>query len=294
MKRRVFIAAAVFALVLSSAAVLYPLVSDSIADRQTDAIVVGVTANAAKAPAAKLAAEKRAAEAYNAALLPTAAAAPTSERYDKLLNLRGDGIMGVLSIPCIDMTLPMYHGTDDATLNRGAGHIRGTSLPVGGKDTHAVISAHSGLTGRRMFTDLDKLTIGDGFSIYVLGERLYYRVDLIKTVLPDDTSDLAISADKDYVTLVTCTPYGINSHRLLVRGVRALPDEKRSSPPRRQTEKGSTEAEYGTRPAYSGEVLTKSADHEQDWLFEGTTAKLEEYAEKNPSKAERADGDFVR
>lgn len=223
MKRTLVMLASLLVLAASLAAVLYPVISSSLADKRNEAAVVGIKTRVEKASAAELTAEKRAAEAYNAALLSAAAAAPTRERYDELLNLGGDGIMGVLYVPCIGVSLPIYHGTDDSVLNRGAGHICGTSLPVGGKGTHAVISAHSGMTGQRMLTDLDRLAVGDEFSVYVLGERLYYRVDSVKTVLPDDTSDLAISGDRDYITLVTCTPYGVNSHRLLVRGERFFP-----------------------------------------------------------------------
>ena len=140
--------------------------------------------------------------------------------YNKTLDVTGTGIMAYVDIPKINTTLPIYHGRDDATLQVAVGHIPRTSLPVGGKGTHAVISGHSGLPSAKLFTDIDRLVDGDTFMIQVLDEALTYEVDQILTVLPDDVSALAIDPNQDYVTLVTCTPYGVNSHRLLVRGHR--------------------------------------------------------------------------
>ena len=140
--------------------------------------------------------------------------------YESLLNPDGSGVMGYLSIPQIQAELPVYHGTSADVLEQGAGHLEGTSLPVGGASVHAVISAHNGLTSKVLFTDLDQLVEGDRFYLYVLGERLAYEVDQILTVEPEETEALAIAEGEDYVTLVTCTPYGINSHRYLVRGRR--------------------------------------------------------------------------
>lgn len=140
--------------------------------------------------------------------------------YNKSLDVTGTGIMAYVDIPKINTALPIYHGTDDAILQVAVGHIPRTSLPVGGKGTHAVISGHSGLPSAKLFTDIDRLVDGDTFMIQVLDEALTYEVDQILTVLPDDVSALAIDPNQDYVTLVTCTPYGVNSHRLLVRGHR--------------------------------------------------------------------------
>lgn len=140
--------------------------------------------------------------------------------YNKTLDVTGTGIMAYVDIPKINTTLPIYHGTDDAILQVAVGHIPGTSLPVGGKGTHAVISGHSGLPSAKLFTDIDRLVDGDTFMIQVLDESLTYEVDQILTVLPDGVSALAIDPNQDYVTLVTCTPYGVNTHRLLVRGHR--------------------------------------------------------------------------
>ena len=139
--------------------------------------------------------------------------------YSNALSVTGDQIMCIVEIPKIDVRLPVYSGTDDRDLQRGAGHIEGTSLPTGGYGTHCAISAHRGLPDAVMFRDLDLLERGDEFYIYTLGRKMTYRVDNISVVLPDNISGLAIDEDKDYLTLVTCTPYAINSHRLLVRGV---------------------------------------------------------------------------
>lgn len=144
----------------------------------------------------------------------------TDERYESLLNPYEGGVMGYLEIPKIDVMLPVYHGTSVEVLEKGVGHLYGSSLPVGGESTHAVLSSHRGLSEKSLFTDLDMLEEGDHFYITTGTETLAYEVDDIRTVKPDETESLVITPGKDYVTLVTCTPYGINSHRLLVRGTR--------------------------------------------------------------------------
>lgn len=142
------------------------------------------------------------------------------EEYNSQLNPSGNGIMGYIEIPAIDCSLPIYHGTNEAVLQIAVGHIEGTSLPIGGLNTHCVLSGHRGLPSAKLFTDLDKLVVGDTFIIRTLDEMLTYEVDQILIVLPSETSALTIEKGQDYCTLVTCTPYGINSHRLLVRGHR--------------------------------------------------------------------------
>lgn len=142
------------------------------------------------------------------------------EEYNSILDITGTGIMGYITIPDIDVELPIYHGTDNSVLSVGTGHLEGSSLPVGGKGSHAVITGHRGLPQAKLFTDLPKLQIGDTFQITVFNRTLFYEVDQILTVLPDEVESLEIDPQQDYVTLVTCTPYGINSHRLLVRGHR--------------------------------------------------------------------------
>ena len=138
--------------------------------------------------------------------------------YDSLLDVTGTGIMGYVEIPKINVSLPIYHGTDETILQIAVGHIEGSSLPVGGEGTHCVISGHRGLPSAKLFTDLDQLQEGDIVQITVLDETLTYEIDQIRIVLPNELEDLAIDPKKDYLTMVTCTPYGINSHRMLVRG----------------------------------------------------------------------------
>ena len=175
------------------------------------------------------AAERARAQAYNEALLPSvlpdsfAVAAAEKEpdpEYMACLDLAGDGIMGSVEIPRIGIRLPVFHTTAEEILEQGAGHLEGSSLPVGGEGTHAVISAHRGLPSAALFTDLDKLEEGDHFLLHVLDETLCYEVDRILVVEPEETDGLAVEEDKDLVTLLTCTPYGVNTQRLLVRGHR--------------------------------------------------------------------------
>ena len=142
------------------------------------------------------------------------------EAYEKLLNVTGDGMMGYLDIPKINVHLAIYHGTGNDVLQDGVGHLEGTSLPIGGTGTHAVLAGHRGLPSARLFTDLDQIETGDIFSLRILDEELTYEVDQIKVIEPYETEDLAIDPQQDYVTLVTCTPYGVNTQRLLIRGHR--------------------------------------------------------------------------
>ena len=162
--------------------------------------------------------------AYNARLLRTgirwSMTDEEREEYTSTLDVSNTGMMSYIEIPKINCTLPVYHGTDETALQIAIGHLEGSSLPVGGEGTHCVLSGHRGLPSARLFTDLDKLVEGDDFLLYTLDDVLTYEVDQIRVVLPTDVSDLNIEAGKDYCTLVTCTPYGINTHRLLVRGHR--------------------------------------------------------------------------
>ena len=161
---------------------------------------------------------------FRASRLPTAGPIPTPSTaaqlagsYMQLLNLSGDGMMGYITIPRLDETMPIYHTTEEKVLQVATGHIETSSLPVGGASTHAAISGHRGLPSAKLFTELDKMQLGDIFYVKVLKETFAYQVDQILTVLPEETEALAIEPRADYVTLVTCTPYAINSHRLLVR-----------------------------------------------------------------------------
>ena len=164
---------------------------------------------------------------YNKALRPGVAEAYSqdmllwaSEDYTDQLNIAGNGIMGYVVIPNIQVNLPIFHGTADGTLAKGVGHLLGSSLPVGGKGTHTVLTGHSGMASQKLFSDLPGMKVGDIFYLDILGQRLAYEVKEINTVLPYDTSLLEIEPEEDLCTLVTCTPYGVNTHRLLVRGVR--------------------------------------------------------------------------
>ena len=149
------------------------------------------------------------------------------EEYDHILDFSGNGMMGYISIDKLRLMIPVYHGTSDEVLNKACGHLEGTSLPVGGEGTHCVLSAHRGLPASKLFTDLDKLEVGDIFTIKIVSEVLTYQVDQIKLVVPTETSDLTIDETNDYCTLLTCAPYGINTHRLLVRGRRIKTIEQR-------------------------------------------------------------------
>jgi LPXTG-site transpeptidase (sortase) family protein len=180
------------------------------------------------------------AEVYNNDLLPSvlpdsfavAEASEENEEYMSCLNIAGDGIMGTVEIPKINITLPIFHTTNDEVLEKAAGHLEGSSLPVGGENTHAIISAHRGLPSAALFTDLDKMKAGDHFLLHILDDTLCYEIDQSAVIEPEDTDALAVEEGMDLVTLLTCTPYGINSHRLLVRGHRVpyvpekLADEK--------------------------------------------------------------------
>lgn len=151
----------------------------------------------------------------------------TLKNYKKLLNINNDGMMGYLTIDKIKVELPIYHTVSETVLNSSVGHLEGTSLPIGGEGTHSVLSAHRGLPSAKLFTELDKLEIGDTFKITILDETHVYKVDKISIVKPNDRNELKIDKDNDYITLLTCTPYGINTHRLLVRGVRIQGDIKK-------------------------------------------------------------------
>jgi len=202
---------------------LYPLIGELISEKYHSDVETTYTTAIADTDDTELTAQWQAAEQYNDMLSGTAtiteggASAPPLAYAEQLTV---GGVMAYVDIPKIGVYLPVQHGTDADTLERAVGHVVGTSLPVGGSSTHAVLSAHSGMASSRLFSDIDQLTVGDTFYIHVLGEVLAYEVDNINTVLPTDTSLLQIEDGKDLVTLVTCTPFGINTHRLLVRGHR--------------------------------------------------------------------------
>lgn len=245
-KRRILITGG---LVLTGVLLMaYPFASNYLYERQQEEVIYGYQDTVEKLEEAEADETIRKAAAYNDWLRerevvltdpfdPEAIKAADGPEYSQLLNLYGDGIMGYVEIPEISVFLPIYHGTSEEVLDRGVGHLENTSLPVGGEGTHCVLSAHTGLSDKKLFTDLVLLGEGDSFFIQVLGETLAYQVDNIQVVTPEDTSGLRIVPHKDYVTLVTCTPYGVNSHRLLVRGHRVpyVEEEKEKIEPIEQT-----------------------------------------------------------
>ena len=201
---------------------LYPLIGELISEKYHSDVETAYTAAIEDTDDAELTAQRQAAQQYNAMLanatISEGGASAPPLAYAEQLTV--GGVMAYVDIPPIGVYLPVQHGTGAETLEKSVGHVVGTSLPVGGSSTHAVLSAHSGMASSKLFSDIDQLEKGDTFYIHVLGEVLAYEVDNINTVLPTDTSLLQIEDGKDLVTLVTCTPFGINTHRLLVRGHR--------------------------------------------------------------------------
>ena len=185
--------------------------------------------------------------------------------YQSLLNVAGNGIMASIKIPSVKINLPIYHGTDEAVLQVGAGHYLGSSLPIGGESTHAILTGHRGLPSAKLFTDLDRLEVRDIFYIKVLGEILEYQIDQIEIVLPEEVEGLSIVPGEDYVTLVTCTPYGINSHRMLIRGTRIPYD-------------GKYEEEVKMKPAPANSDVPEEEDQQgngfttKQWIWFGIAA----------------------
>ncbi len=230
MKKKVLIislAALLFLLALGLT--LYPLIANRYNQRHQSEIHTAYQEQVAQANKTEIIAAREKAIAYNETLVSgvqaedafsNEALTGASENYGTLLNLTGSGIMGYVEIPNIAVTLPIYHGTDADTLEIGIGHLLGTSLPVGGESTHTVLTAHSGMANQKMFSDLDLVKEGDVFYLEILDEILAYQVDAIHVVLPHETEQLQIVSGEDYCTLVTCTPFGVNTHRLLVRGTR--------------------------------------------------------------------------
>ena len=204
---------------------LYPIVSNYVNHKYASKIYTEYEEMIQNVDDTNLKDARRLAEQYNNALAPVSAyeqesLSEASQNYDTLLNMGGNGIMGYVEIPSIQVNLPIYHRTDSETLERGIGHLLGSSLPIGGASTHSVLSGHSGLARQKMFTDLLQVKEGDVFYLHVLGETLAYQVVSLNTVLPYDTSLLGITPDADLCTLITCTPLAVNTHRLLVTGER--------------------------------------------------------------------------
>lgn len=234
-KRRDIIVA-IIALVLGACVFAYPMVSDYLHRSARDQVVYHQAETVSATDEEDLSAERELAIEYNEKLLGsrTIITDPfdpdqeqvTDEEYERVLNLGGDGVMATITIPKIHVELPVYHGTSDEALQKGVGHLQETSVPIGGESTHCVLSGHTGLPSSKIFDNLDQLEVGDYFIITVLGEDHAYRVTSTEVVLPDETESLVIQPGEDLVTLVTCTPYGVNTHRLLVHAERCeVPDE---------------------------------------------------------------------
>lgn len=208
---------------------LYPIISTIYNEKHQSQIHTQYQEQVKQVDNSAIIKAKELAIAYNEAIQPGAQLSDAfsneallwaSEDYKNQLNVTGNGIMGYVNIPSLDIHLPIYHGTDSKTLEKGIGHLLGSSLPVGGDTTHSILTAHSGMASQKMFSDLPQLKIGDVFYLEVLDETLAYQVDQINTVLPYDVTYLGIEEGRDICTLVTCTPFGVNTHRLLVRGTR--------------------------------------------------------------------------
>lgn len=223
-KKKVIILSVFFALAISL--VLYPFFANIHNEKLAQELIVEYEENISELEEEAIEELLEEAQIWNSALYAASGGNYFSEElsreeiYESLLNIYGDGMMGYIVIPDIDVELPIYHYTSDEVLSKGVGHIETTSLPVGGEGSHCVLTAHRGLPGSRLFTDLDQLEEGDVFYLEILGETLAYEVVSIEIVEPEDTQSLAAVSGEDLCTLVTCTPYGINSHRLLVTGKR--------------------------------------------------------------------------
>ena len=228
-KRRILLILAVLALLASLSVMAYPVVANYLNEKYQSSVQAEYTRELASVDDGKILTAREAARAYNENLHPIRydrdAVEAAAVDYNGLLDLTGTGIMGYVEIPKIDVNLPIYHGTEETELRKGIGHLVGSSLPIGGIGEHSVLTGHSGVAGKRLFSDLEQLAPGDRFFLHILGETLAYEVTELNTVLPHETDLLTAVPEKDLCTLVTCTPYGVNSHRLLVRGSR-IPFER--------------------------------------------------------------------
>ncbi len=229
MKRKLILILSVLLFMGAVTITAYPMIANYVNDRYQSTIRTEYAHEMELMDDSEIRKAQQDAIAYNESLLPIRydreAIQAAAEDYDDLLNLHGSGLMGYVEIPKIDVNLPIYHGTSEEVLQKGIGHLVGSSLPIGGEGFHSVLTGHSGLAGKRLFSDLEQLVPGDAFFLHVLGETLAYEVAEINRVLPYETELLLAAPGEDLCTLVTCTPYGVNSHRLLVRGSR-VPYEK--------------------------------------------------------------------
>lgn len=223
MKKVLPVLAVVLIFVLGLGIMLYPTIANYV-NARSQTVAIDHYEEAARANAAYYEGLLEQAQAFNREIFENGGLVNLTDgqkaAYETLLNLNGDGVMGYIEIPRLELKLSIGHGTEEDVLQRMVGHIEGSSLPVGGESTHAVLSAHRGLPTAKLFSDLDLMQVGDRFTIHTLNQTLTYQVDQITVILPEEIEALAIEPDGDYVTLMTCTPYAVNTHRLLVRGVR--------------------------------------------------------------------------
>lgn len=241
-KRRIGDIVRIGILIVAFSVLLYPTISNYLYAKNSSGIAQEYDQHALSLPSEKKIAMLQDAQEYNQSLtglsgfadpFSTESGEGENQQYEALLDVDGSGMMGYITIPKINVKLPIYHGVSEEVLQAGVGHLAQSSLPVGGEGTHAVLTGHRGLPSARLFTDLDQVTRGDIFYLYILDEKMAYQVDQIVTVKPEETQALEIESHEDYVTLITCTPYGINTHRLLIRGsripyeeaVEQIPDE---------------------------------------------------------------------
>lgn len=222
MKKVLPVLAVVLIFVLGLGIMLYPTIADYV-NARSQTVAIDHYEEAARANAAYYEGLLEQAQAFNREIFENGGLVNLTDgqkaAYETLLNLNGDGVMGYIEIPRLELKLSIGHGTEEDVLQRMVGHIEGSSLPVGGESTHAVLSAHRGLPTAKLFSDLDLMQVGDRFTIHTLNQTLTYQVDQITVILPEEIEALAIEPGGDYVTLMTCTPYAVNTHRLLVRGV---------------------------------------------------------------------------
>ena len=236
MKKRTLTVIAILMSVMGLSLLLYPTVSDYLKRQASNRAISDYVASVEPLDDDSYDELLEAARSYNERLAKKSGfslslSGAELEEYSSLLDIDSSGVMGYVAVPKADISLPIYHGTGDETLQNGVGHLEGSSLPVGGPGTHAVFSGHTGLPSAKLFTDLDQLVVGDTFTVRVLKETLTYQVDQILVVLPNETDALQIQPGEDYCTLMTCTPYGVNSHRLLVRGHRISAPSQEETPP---------------------------------------------------------------
>ena len=252
MKRKVAITIAIFVFVLALCVTVYPLISNYYQAGQQSEVYSEYTETVSSTAVSELEAEREKAKQYNKSIVPVTDTEVKTDlaAYNNLLNISGNGIMGYVNIEKLNTNLPIYHTATAEVLDVGVGHLEFSSLPVGGESTHSVLTAHSGMASQRLFSDLDILEKGDTFYLEVLGEKLYYKVQKISTVLPYEIDNLKIETGKDLVSLVTCTPFGVNTHRLIVTAERIEVLEELTSSvnsdeaPRAQEKRSTWETEY--------------------------------------------------